>query len=80
MLKNTDKVQISKFQVGFIRTQLNNAISSLEQAKEDWIQLNSADGDKASVKKHPIFTSIEALVSCELAMDLLNDMERMLKE
>lgn len=61
MLKNTDKVQISKFQVGFIRTQLNNAISSLEQAKEDWIQLNSADGDKASVKKHPIFTSIGKL-------------------
>lgn len=79
MLKNTDKVQIAEFQVDFIRTQLNNAIGRLERAREDWIQLNSCDGDKTSVRKHPILTSVEALVSCELALQLLDDMERMLK-
>ena len=80
MLKNTDKIQIAKFQVEFMRTQLNNAICSLKQAEKDWIQLNSSDGDKESIKKHPIFSNCEGLVSCEMALDLLDDMERMLKE
>lgn len=79
MLKNADKVEIAKFQVDFIKTQLNNALNSLNQAQEDWIQLNSCDGDKESVKKHPILSSTDALVSCEMALNLLNDMERMLK-
>lgn len=79
MLKNADKVEIAKFQVDFIKTQLDNALNSLNQAQEDWIQLNSCDGDKESVKKHPILSSTDALVSCEMALNLLNDMERMLK-
>ena len=79
MLKNADKVEIAKFQVGFIKTQLNNALNSLNQGQEDWIQLNSCDGKKESVKKHPILSSTDALVSCEMALKLLDDMERMLK-
>lgn len=82
MLKNTEKIEIAKFQVDFIKEQLNNALSSLNQAQEDWIQLNSCDGNKESVKKkkkHPILSSTDALVSCEMALKLLDDMKRMLK-
>lgn len=79
MLKNTEKIEIAKFQLDFIKEQLNNALSSLNQAQEDWIQLNSCDGNKESVKKHPILSSTDALVSCEMALKLLDDMERMLK-
>ena len=35
MLKNTEKIEIAKFQVDFIKEQLNNALSSLNQAQED---------------------------------------------
>lgn len=77
MLKNTEK--IVKFQLDFIKEELNNAVSSLKQAQEDWIQLNSCDGDRQSVKKPPILSCCEATVSCEMALELLYDMERMLK-
>lgn len=79
MLKNTEKIEIAKFQVDAIKKQLQDSINSLKQAEEDWCNLNSCDGDKQSVKKHPILSSCEGRVSCELAMELLSDMERMLK-
>lgn len=79
MLKNTEKIEIAKFQVKSLKEQLQSAIISLQQAEEDWCNLNSCDGDKQSVKKTPILSSCEGRVSCELAMELLSDMERMLK-
>ena len=79
MLTKTDKIDIAKFQVKSLKEQLQNAIISLQQAEEDWYKLNSCDGDRQSVKKPPILSCCDARVSCEMGMEFLSDMERMLK-
>ena len=79
MLTKADKIDIAKFQVKSLKEQLQSAIISLHQAEEDWCKLNFCDGDRQSVKKPPIFSCCEARVSCEMAMEFLGDMERMLK-
>lgn len=79
MLTKADKINIAKFQVKSLKEQLQSAIISLQQAKEDWLNLNSCDGDRQSVKKPPILSCCDAMVSCEMAMEFLDDMERMLK-
>lgn len=79
MLTKADKIDIAKFQVKLLKEQLQSAIISLQQAEEDWCKLNSCDGDRQSVKKPPILSCCAAKVSCEMAMEFLGDMERMLK-
>ena len=79
MLTKEDKIDIAKFQVKFLMEQLQKAIISLQQAEEDWCKLNSCDGDRESVKKPPILSACDARVSCEMAMEYVGDMERMLK-
>lgn len=79
MLTKADKINIAKFQVKELKRQLQNAIISLQQAEEDWCKLNSCDGDRQSVKKPPILSCCDARVSCEMAMEFIGDMERMLK-
>lgn len=79
MLTKADKIDIAKFQVKSLKERLQSAIISLQQAEEDWCKLNSCDGDRQSVKKPPILSCCAARVSCEMAMEFLGDMERMLK-
>lgn len=79
MLTKADKIDIAKFQVRSLKEQLQSAIISLQQAEEDWLNLNSCDGDRQSVKKPPILSCCDARVSCEMAMEFLGNMERMLK-
>lgn len=79
MLTKADKIDIAKFQVKSLKEQLQSAIISLQQAEEDWLKLNSCDGDRQSVKKPPILSCCDARVSCEMAIEFLGDMERMLK-
>lgn len=79
MLTKADKIDIAKFQVKSLKEQLQSAIISLQQAEEDWLNLNSCDGDRQSVKKPPILSCCDARVSCEMAMEFLGNMERMLK-
>lgn len=79
MLTKADKIDIAKFQVKSLKEHLQRAIISLQQAEEDWLKLNSCDGDRQSVKKPPILSCCDARVSCEMAMGFIGDMERMLK-
>ena len=76
-----DKVDILKITVlPLMKERLSDACAELEQAKEDWLNLNSIDGDKSKVKKNPILSVLDGQVSVELLGKLMADVERMLNE
>ena len=79
-LSAVDKLEIIKTCIlPFLEGKLNDAKAELEQAKEDWCILNSADGDRESVKKNPIFSVVEAQVSAEFALGFVNVIKKVFK-
>ena len=80
-LKAQDKVDILKITfLPLMKERISDAYVELEQAKKDWLNLYSADGDKSKVKKNPILSVIDGQVSVEMIGKLMADVERMLNE
>ena len=76
-LSDSDKLEIIKTCIlPFLESKINEAKAELEQAKEDLLILNSADGDRESVRKKPIFSVVEAQVSVEFALGFVNDIKK----
>lgn len=63
-----------------IKGKMAEAIKALVQAQEDWLILNSSDGDKSKVVKKPILSVIDGEVCAKTVDKLIADMERMLME
>ncbi len=57
---------------------MHRALSSLEQVKNDYIQINNGNG--ANVKRSPIFSALEAEIQVESAMLTLDNIKRLLRE
>lgn len=79
MLKKKDRLKVTLFGIKAVSKKLQEALDVLKQAENDYIQLHSFDGDKASVKKDPILSTIEGKVKVERALDHIQTIERIME-
>lgn len=80
-LTNEDKIEVIKlYFLPMIEKSLIKANLQLEQAKNDYINLNSMDGNRQEVKKAPILSVVDGQVQLESVLDMLPDLKKMLEE
>lgn len=80
-LTNEDKIEVIKlYFLPMIEKSLIKANIELEQAKKDYINLKSMDGDIEKIKKSPILSVVDGQVNLESVLDMLPDLKKMLEE
>lgn len=75
-----EKINILEILIKQLKTQHDKCLVALEQAENDWIKLNSCDGDKSQVTKNPILSACDGRVHTEIAIKIVNEMERLLND
>ena len=63
-----------------LKEEIIRADKALEQAKDDYLNLYSDDGDKSKVTINPIFSVVDGQVIVESIGELIASMERMVNE
>jgi ribulose bisphosphate carboxylase small subunit len=76
MLKKKDRLKVTLFGIKAVSKKLQEALDVLKQAENDYIQLHSFDGDKASVKQDPILSTIDGRVTVEMALEQIQTIGR----
>jgi predicted nucleic acid-binding Zn ribbon protein len=79
MLKKKDRLKVTLFGIKAVSKKLQEALDVLKQAENDYIQLHSFNGDKASVKQDPILSIMEGKVKVETALEHLQTIEKIME-
>lgn len=74
-MTNKDKLNVTLVQIKSISKTLHESYNLLKQAEEDWVKASHGK----TVSKHPVFSTIEGRVKVEIAIEHIENIERMIE-